>query len=126
PLSADAVEVLHTAADLIAGAIDTLGERTEQPGVDPLRRRIAALVEQALHSVPPPVEVTSAAAAEPFYDEELLDIFLEEGEEILDSSEQSLQQWNGAAEDPGLVEQLQRDLHTLKGGARMAGIGAIG
>lgn len=60
------------------------------------------------------------------YDDELLEIFLEEGAEILDASEETLQAWVDSPSDRSLVEALQRQLHTLKGGARMAGIRAIG
>ena len=59
-------------------------------------------------------------------DEELLDAFLEEGSEILASFEEGLHAWIHAPEDTGLIARLQRDLHTLKGGARMASISAIG
>ena len=60
------------------------------------------------------------------YDPELLDIFLEEGVDILNASEETLQAWVRSPGDRSLVEMLQRHLHTLKGGARMAGISAIG
>ncbi len=60
------------------------------------------------------------------YDYELLEIFLEEGAEILDASEETLQAWREQPDDRSLVEALQRQLHTLKGSARMAGIAAIG
>ena len=60
------------------------------------------------------------------YDPELLEIFLEEGVDILDASEETLQAWVDSPDDRSLVEALQRQLHTLKGGARMAGISAIG
>lgn len=60
------------------------------------------------------------------YDPELLEIFLEEGADILDASEETLQAWAESPDDRSLVEALQRQLHTLKGGARMAGIKAIG
>lgn len=60
------------------------------------------------------------------YDPELLEIFLEEGVDILDSSEETLQEWVNNPSDRSLVESLQRQLHTLKGGARMAGISPIG
>ncbi len=72
---------------------------------------------------------TQEAAPEPVeddYDHELLDIFLEEGTDILDSSEETLQAWVDNPDDKSQVESLQRQLHTLKGGARMAGISAIG
>ncbi|HEY0634013.1 MAG TPA: Hpt domain-containing protein [Gammaproteobacteria bacterium] len=60
------------------------------------------------------------------YDPELLEIFLEEGSDILNASEETLQAWVKSPDDRSLVELLQRQLHTLKGGARMAGINAIG
>ena len=78
---------------------------------------------------PAPLQPEAPVAPPPVvqeYDQELLDIFLEEGAEILDASEQTLQNWVEHPEDGSLVEELQRQLHTLKGGARMAGVTAIG
>jgi chemosensory pili system protein ChpA (sensor histidine kinase/response regulator) len=60
------------------------------------------------------------------YDEELLEIFLEEGIEILDDSDHCIHDWIGDVDNPKHIEALQRYLHTLKGGARMAGITEIG
>ncbi len=59
-------------------------------------------------------------------DDELVDIFLEEAEELLDSCENSLQRWNSDINDKDSVQDLQRHLHTLKGGARMADLGPVG
>ena len=59
-------------------------------------------------------------------DAELVDIFLEEAQEIIESSAGSLQQWMGDTANTIAVEALQRDLHTLKGGARMAEIRPVG
>ncbi len=73
-----------------------------------------------------PTQASNQGTHEEEYDTELLDIFLEEGADILDSSETTLQAWVDNPEDNSLVESLQRQLHTLKGGARMAGIAAIG
>lgn len=58
-------------------------------------------------------------------DPELLDIFLEEAGEILESTEGTLQDWIDDPEDRGALAALQRHLHTLKGGARLAGIAAL-
>ena len=60
------------------------------------------------------------------YDGDFLDIFLDEGGEILDASERALQEWVDNHQNKAAVAELQRHLHTLKGGARMAGITAIG
>lgn len=59
-------------------------------------------------------------------DAELVEIFLEEAQELIDSSARSLQQWGEDTSNTLAVEELQRDLHTLKGGARMAEITPVG
>ena len=59
-------------------------------------------------------------------DPELVEIFLEEGFDIVDSSAASLQRWMDDVNNSLELEALQRDLHTLKGGARMAEISEIG
>ena len=60
------------------------------------------------------------------FDEELAEIFLEEAGELLDSSENAMSSWKDEPADLMPVKELQRHLHTLKGGARMAGIKPIG
>lgn len=62
----------------------------------------------------------------PEMDQDLLDIFVQEGNDILDHSDSVMAQLRDAPQDRELIVNLQRDLHTLKGGARMAGIGPIG
>ncbi|SDT09921.1 chemosensory pili system protein ChpA (sensor histidine kinase/response regulator) [Halopseudomonas litoralis] len=59
-------------------------------------------------------------------DAELVDIFLEEAQEILDTSSSSLQHWLTDTSDEAPLHALLRDLHTLKGGARMAEIRPVG
>jgi len=59
-------------------------------------------------------------------DLDLVEIFVEEGNDLLDHSDDLLARLRETPEDRSLVTGLQRDLHTLKGGARMAGIHAVG
>lgn len=59
-------------------------------------------------------------------DEEMIEIFLEEAVDILDSAGQELERWLGEPDNTLPLSALQRDLHTLKGGARMAAIRPIG
>ncbi len=58
-------------------------------------------------------------------DSELLDIFLEESQEIMEAIETTLEVWQQNPNDLLQVAQLQRELHTLKGGARMTDLNAI-
>ena len=55
-------------------------------------------------------------------DLELVDIFVEEAGDLLDHSDGVLAQLRETPDSNELVVELQRDLHTLKGGARMAGM----
>ncbi len=59
-------------------------------------------------------------------DLDLVEIFIEEGNDLLDHSDDLLAKLRETPEDRALVTSLQRDLHTLKGGARMAGIHPVG
>jgi len=60
------------------------------------------------------------------FDPDLAAIFFEEASELLESSDNSLHHWSQNKTDPEHVAQLQRNLHTLKGGARMAGLTPMG
>ncbi|HEX6833571.1 MAG TPA: ATP-binding protein, partial [Rudaea sp.] len=62
----------------------------------------------------------------PEMDEDLLEIFAQEGADILDHSDALMARLRESPQDRELVSGLQRDLHTLKGGARMAGLAPIG
>ncbi|RMF17644.1 MAG: response regulator, partial [Gammaproteobacteria bacterium] len=59
-------------------------------------------------------------------DPELAEVFLEEARDIISRSADLLQSWSEAPEDKLIIQALQRDLHTLKGGARLSQITAIG
>ncbi|QEY60472.1 response regulator [Pseudomonas sp. C27(2019)] len=59
-------------------------------------------------------------------DPELVEIFLEEGFEIIDSATAALLRWIANSDNVLELETLLRELHTLKGGARMAEIPEIG
>jgi len=74
---------------------------------------------------------SAAMAADSDYDDELVEIFIEEATDLLEMSDHTLHAWAGqdSAEQEsagyGLVMELQRYLHTLKGGAKMAGFKEI-
>ncbi len=59
-------------------------------------------------------------------DTELVGIFLEEAHELLEKLEEDFSNWQHRPDDLLPVTQLQRSLHTIKGGARLAGISSLG
>ncbi|MGA9422381.1 MAG: Hpt domain-containing protein [Rhodanobacteraceae bacterium] len=81
---------------------------------------------------PPEVPADAATSEEgdrldiPDLDEDLLEIFVQEGVDILDHSDSLMAALRETAGDAKALAGLQRDLHTLKGGARMAGLAPIG
>ena len=60
------------------------------------------------------------------FDADIAAIFGEEAGELLERSDATLLQWSRDRADRSHVTELKRLLHTLKGGARMAGIRAMG
>src|SRR5690625_2487230 len=59
-------------------------------------------------------------------DEDLLSAFLEEAEEVLENTDETMQLWRDEPDDRALVTNLQRNLHTIKGSSRMVGLDPIG
>ncbi|WP_295873738.1 Hpt domain-containing protein [uncultured Zhongshania sp.] len=74
-------------------------------------------------------DVVVASTPEPEDDEidlEILEIFLEEAADLLESLDESIHHWSGARDEVIHLDNIQRYLHTLKGGARLSGLPAVG
>ncbi|HEX2138851.1 MAG TPA: Hpt domain-containing protein [Woeseiaceae bacterium] len=139
-LEQDGIDALRTAAR----AIRTIVADINQP--DRERDDFRALIEelQALtesietptvhEAVPDPQSAGDEPLEEPApgepeegqYDAEIASIFSEEASEILEEADKALAGWTKEKHSRDHVESLKRHLHTLKGGARMAGISAMG
>ncbi|MGB6451825.1 MAG: response regulator, partial [Steroidobacteraceae bacterium] len=108
-------------------------------------RRIAANVEAVVstgqHPVRAPAGPSSSSVPEssvapvaqpgsgepaPDFDPEVASIFTEEATELIEASESALAAWRAEPHSGERLAALKRPLHTLKGGARMAGITAMG
>ncbi len=122
------------ANDEVAAVIEEPAQATGDTDAAPVEDDIASLqsgtpavtvhAPPSTPSAPAPVEERMLDFNE--LDRELVDIFVEEGGDLLDHIDHQL---HALREDPSAREpviELQRDLHTLKGGARMAGIATIG
>ncbi|HEY5754591.1 MAG TPA: Hpt domain-containing protein [Steroidobacter sp.] len=91
-------------------------------------------------SEPAPIAAQSPAAQQPVapveedegdyddsdFDPDVAAIFTEEATELLETADQSLSSWVQDRANSALIFELKRVVHTLKGGARMAGIRAMG
>ncbi len=72
-------------------------------------------------AAPPPAEEIGAD-----FDAEVAAIFSEEATELLETADHALSSWKQDRGNTALVFELKRVVHTLKGGARMAGIRSMG
>ncbi|SDZ03986.1 Chemotaxis protein histidine kinase CheA, partial [Lysobacter sp. yr284] len=126
---ADALEpaYLHDAAHLDEQAPAPAANDEAEPAlaattVAGVPAALAAAFARAANADPDPDESLDLSELDP----ELVDIFVEEGGDLLDHSDGLLAQLRETPGERELLVGLQRDLHTLKGGARMAGIMAVG
>jgi chemosensory pili system protein ChpA (sensor histidine kinase/response regulator) len=80
--------------------------------------------ESEIEDVEPQLEAAETSYAD--IDDELLGIFLEEADELIEDCELTLTEIRQQPNSTEHIQQLQRNMHTLKGGARMADISAVG
>ncbi|MCP5150952.1 MAG: response regulator [Chromatiales bacterium] len=67
------------------------------------------------------------AGAEPTVGvEELQEVFADDSARVLDAAERALAEWRADPDARGPVQELQRELHTLKGSAHTVGVAAVG
>ncbi|MCU1776915.1 Hpt domain-containing protein [Pseudomonas sp. 14P_5.3_Bac1] len=118
--STELSQVLMASHERLALQLDQLQDHQPLSDSSDLIAQLRALRQNNAPANTPTEPETAAA------DPELLDIFLEEAADILDSSSSALLRWQAEPSNRQEVETLLRDLHTLKGGARMVEIGPIG
>jgi chemosensory pili system protein ChpA (sensor histidine kinase/response regulator) len=98
-------------------------EPEPEPEVEPEPGQAAEFVDLAAGAEE--VSPTHAEQA-PDYDADIAAIFSEEATELLEAADSSLGAIRAERGSGERIVELQRALHTLKGGARMAGISAMG
>jgi chemosensory pili system protein ChpA (sensor histidine kinase/response regulator) len=124
-------------------SLPALAERVEVPAeidrdhtaphllMAPLPPEVEAAGDEAFEaaaraeSAPQP-ELEPEPEPEPEFDADIAAIFSEEASELLEQSDAALLRWSRDRADRSQVTELKRLLHTLKGGARMTGIRAMG
>ncbi len=120
-IGADTVAVFGEAVAAIRDIVGRLNEDTRIEADAALLERIDALAVRAEAAEPEPEPVPAEQAQD-----EIASIFGDEATELLDAADLALQRVDRDAGDRSSFSELQRHLHTLKGGARMAGVSAIG
>ncbi len=83
---------------------------------------------EAMPGSPELAEIATAGAEDEsvVLQSEIVEIFMEEAREVLGRCDTLLDQWRDDLHELSIVQNLQREIHTFKGGARMAGLTAMG
>ncbi len=147
PLGANFLSLLEAALDQLMEYLNQLAaEQTVLENsalIDKIRNfeasaKLGAVEQNEVNEVAPvqsaptpsaPVEVTAAAplaSSENDIDPEIIEIFMEEAHDLLESMDESIQRFSENREDQSQLDDIQRYLHTLKGGARLSGIKVLG
>lgn len=75
---------------------------------------------------PTVVEEEEVELPEDNIDDDVLPIFLEEADELVEAMDQSILDWSRAPDDNEPLDNLLRQLHTIKGSARIVGLASLG
>ncbi len=96
-------------------------------GDTPVAEAVQALAESPAESLAPSADtVRLAEASQEEFDAELLEIFIEEAREVLDTIAAGTVSARQAPHSQDLLTTLRRGFHTLKGSGRMVGLRDLG
>jgi len=144
-VSYEGVEIIASAADAVESMADALLNNVVETAphelLDSLNRLVASIGTEAAtkasvahldigeplaESARPAEPVSEATVESVGFDPEIAGIFADEAAEILDQTELAFEELRSGGNGQAAVGELQRLLHTLKGGARMAGLIEMG
>ena len=124
--------------EIVTRGLAPVSETSQSEGALAPDAELLALDDMMLAPAPPPPAAAAQAPAAPRpaapgdadasdeFDAEIAVIFSEEATELLEIAERAFAALRADARDSARVTELKRVLHTLKGGARMAGVTAMG
>lgn len=146
PIAQNFIALLDAALDQLMEYLNQLaGEQTvlENSGlIDQIRNFEASAKlpvvapnapgEEALEGESASVATPAASASEPEsdvesdVDPEIIEIFMEEAHDLIEGMDEAIQKFSENRQDQRQLDDIQRYLHTLKGGARLSGIKKLG
>ncbi|MBR7799906.1 hybrid sensor histidine kinase/response regulator [Undibacterium fentianense] len=133
PISKDAELVAGEQADVevdLTRSHDSISDMSQVQTLNGLDE--PAIAELELESVETPALIVERSSSEielkvsDEIDQDLLPVFLEEGNDLLPMIGQLLRSWQQSPEDDAIPQSILRLMHTVKGSARMAGAMQLG
>ncbi len=131
------VEANPNLPELVQTCVDELASMLEEVRSGAVLEMPTSLLEQIKEELTPDsnthkdetnkvAEKVTPRGFMPDAPEEIVEIFLEESEERIENTQSLLERWQSSPKDLALMQELQRELHSLKGGARMVGLMPMG
>ena len=122
--------LLQACHDRLAEMLDAVRARRTVPQGDALIeaiKRFRANPDEQV-SIPSAIQLKAVveSGADHEADSDILEIFLEEGDDLLEAMEAAIGRWEQQRDDASAIDEMLRILHTLKGGARLAGQKRLG
>lgn len=127
-IDAQTRDTLRESYELLLAMLDAVAswQVVRPASADQVRGLIAIRdSNDAASAAAPDAPPRSVTAADSFQDE-LLQTFLEEADELLESITTTLSRWRVDRGNFAHADSMHRLLHTLKGGARVSGLSALG
>lgn len=125
--------------ELIAEAQADAEQQVDEPAAEEVFEPVESLqvLQTAADVEPPPVTVVQPAAFAPStldtayideadFDPDILEIFLDEAFELIEEMDEAIHDWESNWDNRDAPDTMKRALHTLKGGARLAGLKNLG
>ena len=120
PNHKDIVGLIEQCYELINDQIELLIQNKPASDTSEFKQQVDQRISQ-VESITPDPEWFTLPSDEP----ELLEAFTEEFAELLESSGDAIKRWQQNHDDHDALQQLQRVLHTIKGGARLTALTPI-
>ncbi|WP_305043659.1 chemotaxis protein CheA [Geoalkalibacter sp.] len=113
----------EAAAEIAARLDEAIAEARElASGVDGPSQASSPAAEPVAADAPPVVETPEEPVFELAITPEMLEKFVQEGDELLQSAEQDLLRWEEIAADPRIIANLFRSVHSFKGNCGFFGV----
>lgn len=123
-------EALEAASAPMAPADEPPAELPERWDLEEISETIEPIQTEMVEGIDkveaPGIELEEEAPFETGEDQELIEIFVEEARELLESLGQDYARWVEAPDDGGVIGDIKRSLHTLKGSSRLADVMPVG
>lgn len=107
-----------------AEAHPPIQEQAHEPSAETPAVEVAAELEGNVGVIPGLLDDIDSKSED--FDQDILEIFLEEAEELSEGLDEAIHAWQSNWSDSESLEEIKRILHTLKGGARLSGLTKFG